>query len=1056
MKDQNRIELRLDKTIITQHYQEWKKSLINDQLIKSNLISLKGDQAISWFLDNPKVPRLNTGIIATGFLNKFKSFSEGGWYCRNINPITEEERDFNQFKPNKPRNQYKSKGKDTKVVKPIKYENKPYYKAEAIFPYVPKNIWKEYTKIYKTHIVNETNFWQWIINNKNIPVAVTEGTKKALCLLSLGIPAIALTGSNMGSRKNENGYKQLIPDLKLFKGKKEEGEREFYIFFDNEEDPKKARKLNKDIFSLAFLLGKSFIMTWGDSGQKGIDDYLSSVNDPEKALDQLIENKKSLEFWANQRFFDCREADIYLEERYLSPILRHEFTEKLNTLKSPQGTGKTEILAKIVEENKLNGIPTLVCTHRESLGKALATRFDLPYRTEGNTEAWGFGFTTCVDSLHPKNNGINPEEWEGCEIIIDEADQVLDHMLTGKTEIQKVRPKVLSAIATLLPNASKVYLADADLSNVTINFFESIMDTKAKVIHNNYKFEGRKYFSYDKPEMLLQSLITSINKGEKVFVTTTSQKHTSTYGTLALENLIRKLFPNLKILVIDKDSIGDLNHEAFRVLNEIEIERVKKTKLNTLLTIYDCIIASPSIETGVSLETDKHHFDKVFSFSAGNLAPQNFVQHQCRLRNPIERHYYAPRTGINYVINGSKSPDQLVRFNQKKNQTLVNLLQIHDLQLSISDIAPCFLKAWSLLSARKNISNHCYRELVEYILTNQGHTIVHIDNQKTFDKKEIKANKEDLNEKNKQSILNANDIDDKLAIKLDEKKEITKEQKASLTKHRIKKKYGFINSNVIEMDDQGFYSKLRNWYFLTTGKDYLKKRELKVINDKRKDEKQSIFTTDFNQGLKTLKLHTLKNIGIFELIELGKKEELNQTQDLIQKIWKHAQERPDLVHLNLGFKVPRSPMVFIKKILDLVGLEIKRTRALRHEGKRIWSYAIIDNHKLFENTLKYWKLQDEGKLESGSKIPYINNQDLNQDNLSENIKNVPTKTAQSPNKQEWGGKIGKLVQFVHPDSRQIGMGYLEGVVRGIAEILPLSSHKFLSVDCNDVTMTVDY
>jgi primosomal protein N' len=60
------------------------------------------------------------------------------------------------------------------------------------------------------------------------------------------------------------------------------------------------------------------------------------------------------------------------------------------------------------------------------------------------------------------------------------------------------------------------------------------------------------------------------------------------WGTQNLENYLLKLFPELRILRIDAESIADPNHPAFACVD----------KLNEGLPLYDVAIASPSIETG--------------------------------------------------------------------------------------------------------------------------------------------------------------------------------------------------------------------------------------------------------------------------------------------------------------------------------------------------------------------------------------------------------------------------------------------------------------------------
>ena len=53
-------------------------------------------------------------------------------------------------------------------------------------------------------------FWHWVKDNPEIPIIITEGGKKAGCLLSQGKVTIALPGITMW-RKDE----ELLPELKI-------------------------------------------------------------------------------------------------------------------------------------------------------------------------------------------------------------------------------------------------------------------------------------------------------------------------------------------------------------------------------------------------------------------------------------------------------------------------------------------------------------------------------------------------------------------------------------------------------------------------------------------------------------------------------------------------------------------------------------------------------------------------------------------------------------------------------------------------------------------------
>lgn len=94
-----------------------------------------------------------------------------------------------------------------------------------------------------------------------------------------------------------------------------------------------------------------------------------------------------------------------------------------------------------------------------------------------------------------------------------------------------------------------------------------------------------------------------------------AQKAKSKWGTQALEERFRHKFPHLRILRIDSESVADPSHAAFGCI----------AHLNEILTQYDLVIASPSLETGVSIDI-RGHFDGVWGIFQG-VQPVNSVRH---------------------------------------------------------------------------------------------------------------------------------------------------------------------------------------------------------------------------------------------------------------------------------------------------------------------------------------------------------------------------------------------------------------------------------------------
>ena len=94
------------------------------------------------------------------------------------------------------------------------------------------------------------------------------------------------------------------------------------------------------------------------------------------------------------------------------------------------------MLEQIVQKATREGKWVLLLTHRIQLGEALCQRVGLPYLTEIKTVEYGtvLGYGLCIDSLHPNSGArFNADNWQDGVIIIDEAEQVIWHLLNSAT-----------------------------------------------------------------------------------------------------------------------------------------------------------------------------------------------------------------------------------------------------------------------------------------------------------------------------------------------------------------------------------------------------------------------------------------------------------------------------------------------------------------------------------------------------------------------------------------------------------------------------------------------
>ncbi|MHC5772071.1 MAG: plasmid replication protein, CyRepA1 family, partial [Nostoc sp.] len=701
------------------HLTEWLNSGVDEELIALNMQSLSGTLPYDYLLYSPKISRRNDGRLRDRDLKKYQHIEHGGWWCSGVDPLN----DYQQmlwgcFKPDKPRRD------PQKIHKHIKYEHPYKEQTRALFLFVTNKIWVKVSNrcgipITDQDLQHHGGFWHWVWKN-NVLVVIVEGAKKAACLLTAGYAAIAISGVNAGYRTPSDEYGTaigkplLIPDLAHFAT----SGRLVNICFDHDTKPETVQRVRTAITRMGRLLinsGCQLRVIDLPGTEKGVDDFV--VAQGCDAFHALYNTAETLELWEIKLFtLLTYPPAIVLNQRFLGQLLVPE-SEKLIVLKAPKGTGKTEWLTHEVAKAHDQGRRVLIITHRIQLGEALSDRFGVDYVSEIHTSDTGglLGYGVCVDSLHKDSQArFNPNDWSNDVIIIDECDQVFWHLLNSTTDVQKRRVSILRNFKQLVQNVlgsehGKIYLSSADVSDTDVKYILSLAGeykVNSFVIVNNYQHYWGKCFNYSgsNPKNLIAALDKAIVKGGHHLLCCSAQKVKSKWGTQALEQRFRQKFPHLRILRIDSHSVLDPAHPAFECI----------AHLNEILTQYDLVIASPSLETGVSIDI-RGHFDAVWGIFQG-VQPVNSVRQMlARLRETVDRHIWVSQYGMGTVGNGSTSMGGLLRSQDIATQANIALLSASDnddYSFIDQNFQPESLQTWAKRGAVINVEMRRYREFV--------------------------------------------------------------------------------------------------------------------------------------------------------------------------------------------------------------------------------------------------------------------------------------------------------------------------------------------------------
>lgn len=929
--------------ITDRHFVEWTEgSGIDPELTQLNLQSLTGDSAYSALLYAlPNEARRNDGRLRDTWINKYQHLHDGGWWCSGINFKDFSESDWGCFKPNKPRLNHKNK--------PLKYEHPPKTSTEIFALKVPNHIWRRIAKRYDVQMPTDPtmSFWQWVLENPKIPVIITEGAKKAGALLTVGYVAIALPGIFNGYRnpKDEQGNHKgncfLIPDLaKLaIRG------REFIICFDQDTKPKTVADVRKAIANLGRLLERKKcrvrVVSWPEP-QKGIDDLL--VHHGQEAVERAIALARPLNAWQSKKYLTG--VSLKLNQQFLELAFPGN---QIIAIKSPKGTGKTEVISKNIDDYLSQGKRILNITHRIQLAEALASRFGIDHISEiktSDTKGW-LGFALCIDSLHASSQAqFNPTDWEDAVVVIDEVEQVLWHALNSSTCSQQ-RVRILENLRDLtrvvIEGGGKILLSDADLSDSTINFFHSlaqgaitpyVVENTWKAIENQWKVT---VYGDSSPHALLNDLIKSIERGEKPFISCSGQKASSQFGTINIEKILAKEFPHLNILRIDSETVADPSHPAYGCT----------PRLNEILPQYDVVIASPTIETGVSIDV-RGHFTGVWTIAQGVQTPDSVRQSMARIREPIPRYLWAAKASSSRIGNGAVNQNQLLAGEKRVYQKTLECLATVDLH-SADENLPSFLKLWAKKASEINWGFCHYRDVIVGDLLDEGHEIIWASELEKEELEEIKLqvkqNKEESYLEAREAIALAPNPDDKEYEALQEKRAKTplerqKERKGALCRRLPGIE---ITPEVIERDDKGWHKQIQVYYYLTGGRDYLKTRDTAIY--KAQIEEGGIWQPDFNRKSLIAVVRFLELLQIKQFFEEGAEFSISSLDEWANMAISNSADIRNCLKVTVTETM--TPIQIAQQLLGIMGLKLPflERRGARGQQERIYGSAVY----LYEN-----------------------------------------------------------------------------------------------------------
>ncbi|MGJ5627914.1 plasmid replication protein, CyRepA1 family [Nostoc sp. CALU 1950] len=1002
------------------HLQEWLNSGVDEEIIALNVRSLSGTLPYEYLLYSPKISRRNDGRLRDRDLKKYQHIEFGGWWCSGVDPLNEYVlMMWGCFKPDHPRRDRQ------KIHKFIKYEHPYREETRAFFLLVPNRIWVKVSNrsgipITEEDLQHPGGFWHWVWKH-NVPVTIVEGVKKAGALLTAGYAAIAIPGVNAGYRTPQDEYGTaigkpfLIPDLKHFATRG----RLVNVCFDQDNKPETVQRVRTAISRMGRLLvneGCSLrVIDLPLGAEKGVDDFI--VAKGQSAFDALYNTAVVLELWEIKLFtLLTYPPSIALNQRFLGHLLVPE-GEKLIILKAPKGTGKTEWLATEVAKAHDQERRVLIITHRIQLGEALCNRFGVNYVTEVHTSETGtlLGYGVCVDSLHQESQArFNPNDWSNDVIIIDECDQVFWHLLNSGTEVQKRRVSVLKNLKQLVQNVlgssqGKIYLSSADVSDTDVKYVLSLAGeyrVNPFVIVNNYRHVAGNCYNYSgsNPKNLIAALDKAIARGGHHLLCCSAQKAKSKWGTQALEERFRRKFPHLRILRIDSESVADPSHAAFGCI----------AHLNEILTQYDLVIASPSLETGVSIDI-RGHFDGVWGIFQG-VQPVNSVRQMlARVRETVDRHIWVREWGMGVVGNGSTSIGGLLRSQHVATQANIALLSAadnDDYSFIDQNFQPESLQTWGKRGSVINVEMRRYRESVLAGLVEDGYTIIDADDVDDDESgaviESVKAASVELYAAECQAIAQADELSGAELKKLQDKRAKTKTERHQQRKAELSRRYEVdVTPDLVEKDDDGWYPQLRMHYYLTLGREFLTNRDAKRAASQLEAGENSVWKPDFNKGQLLPAVLLLENLNLLQF--LTPDVQLRGSDKRMVEFKALAVQHRHVIknYLNVSISEKLTPIAIAQKLLAKIDLKLDYVGRLGKRENRECVYRFVAPDDQRNSIFGQWFNRDEVFL---SESVSVSDNIVLSTPVIDTTSRILEEVVESPQGQAWKGLKLKIQQ----------------------------------------------
>lgn len=489
------------------------------------------------------------------------------------------------------------------------------------------------------------NFWKWLESRVDVSIAITEGGKKSLALLTQGYVAIALTGVNGGYRANERIGADVIPlerpelinCLRWFTVKG----RRFILAFDQDEKQKTVAKVTGALYRFGGLLSSTgaevSIASWKSSQGKGVDDLIVKCG-PE-AAEQAIAEALPFGQWAIARKLSSRvkrSADLNIGDREFAEVAGELPEGRDIALYGGKGTGKSKAIAKLLEGRSwlsITSLQSLAREQAESWGGAFINdgdRFGNKFLKDGIPVDGG---SCCIPSL------MKVQAIACSDLVIDETSAVLQFLHGSKLANKDgMRPILLAEFERRVREAERLIVADADMTEEVLQYLETVRGQRFHMVRSTRKPLRWTAWTLSKKNTAIAELLHRVETlpAGKLLYANFDEKAAAN----ALAGVLKER--GIEYLLITQETSGGEVERSFLSSHGRDIPELLNSRVKVIIT-------SPSVTQGFSIEHHTDCIDSVWGIYAGtSISAQAIAQSLDRVRAPIDRFIFLPNKGKAY------------------------------------------------------------------------------------------------------------------------------------------------------------------------------------------------------------------------------------------------------------------------------------------------------------------------------------------------------------------------------------------------------------------------